>query len=276
MIQKFKNLTSYKPVYTNRGQKICIYRILYILLNVYSPATQTMVNLPHYKQLYETLRREIAEGRYAPGDRLPSEHELCESHSLSRPTVRKALDALVADGFIFKHQGKGSIVKGAPRGIGILSLTGTTSAVGGSDLYTRILVKPGHRPWGEAFGFPIGEAEQQAGCIYFERLRVLDKTPVFLDITMLPDIALSRFTERNLENASLFDLLRTQYQITVTGGTQQLFAIRADKRQQEYLRVKPGSPILQLNRRIETSRPGFYIYSQVFCATNKYGLIGTF
>lgn len=235
-----------------------------------------MVNLPRYKQLYEHLRREIAEGLYAPGDRLPSERELCEAHSLARLTVRKALDQLVADGFILKHQGKGSIVKGAPRGIGILSLTGTTSALGRSDLHTRILVKPEPRPWTDAFGFPLGAAERAAGCLYFERLRVLDHTPVFLDITMLPDIALPRFVEYSLENASLFDFLRSQYRITVTGGTQQLFAIRADKRQQEYLNVKPGAPILQLNRRIDTSRPDFHIYSQVFCATDKYGLTGTF
>ena len=235
-----------------------------------------MEELPRYRQVYETLRQAISDGRYAPGDLLPSENDLCQEYSLARPTVRKALDQLVADGYIQKHQGKGSIVKGAPRGIGILSLSGTTSAVGRPDFFTRIILKPELRPWTEAFGFPINAAEQQAGCIYFERLRVLDNAPVFLDITMLPNIGLPNFTAYNLENASLFNFLRTQYQIVVTGGMQQLLAIRADKRQREYLHVKSGSPILQLNRKIETSRPGFHIYSQVFCSTRKYGLIGTF
>ena len=62
----------------------------------------------------------------------------------------------------------------------------------------------------------------------------------------------------DLENRSLFDSLRSRYQIAVTGGTQQLFAIRADKRLQEYLGVRAGHPILQLNRKIETNPgPGF-------------------
>lgn len=235
-----------------------------------------MVELPRYKQVYEALRRQIADGRYTPGDLLPSEYDLCRQYGLARPTVRKALDQLVADGYVQKHQGKGSIVKGAPKGIGILSLTGTTSAVGRPDFFTRIILKPELRLWNEAFGFPVEAAEQQAGCIYFERLRVLDHVPVFLDITMLPNIGLPNFLAHDLENASLFDFLRTQYQIVVTGGTQRLFAIRADKRQQEYLHVKAGSPVLQLNRKIETSRPGFHIYSQVFCSTRKYGLTGTF
>ena len=223
--------------------------------------------------MYETLRGQIASGEFRPGDLLPSEHDLCRRYRLARPTVRKALDQLVADGFIVKHQGKGSIVKGAPKGIGILSLTGTTSALSSANLSTHIILKPESRPLDEAFSFPVEPQEQRAGCFYFERLRL---EPVFFDITMLPDINLPRFAEYDLENRSLFDSLRTRYQIVVTGGTQQLFAIRADKRLQEDLNVRAGHPILQLNRKIETNRPGFHIYSQVFCATQGYGLIGTF
>lgn len=235
-----------------------------------------MGNLPQYKQVYEALRREISSGEFSAGDLLPSEHELCARFSVARPTVRKALDQLVSDGFIFKHQGKGSIVKGAPKGIGILSISGTSAAVGSPNFSTHIILKPELRTWTEAFSFPVEEWERRAGCIYFERLRLLDGVPVFFDITMLPNIGLPRFLNYDLENRSLFDSLRSQYQITVTGGTQQLFAIRADKRLQEYLGVRAGHPILQLNRKIETSRPGFHIYSQVFCATQGYGLIGTF
>lgn len=157
---------------------------------------------------------------------LPSEHELCARFSVARPTVRKALDQLVSDGFIFKHQGKGSIVKGAPKGIGILSISGTSAAVGSPNFSTHIILKPELRTWTEAFSFPVEEWERRAGCIYFERLRLLDGVPVFFDITMLPNVGLPRFLNYDLENRSLFDSLRSQYQITVTGGTQQLFAIR--------------------------------------------------
>lgn len=235
-----------------------------------------MPNLPRYKQVYELLRRHIAEGIYTPGDLLPSEHELCRDHNMARPTVRRALDQLVTDGFIVKRQGKGSIVKGAPKGIGILSVSGTTSAVGEDNFLTRIIIKPEIRTWNEALTFSISQEEKEAGCIYFERLRLLNGTPVFFDITLLPNINLPRFTSYNLENTSLFDFLRTHYQIVVTGGMQQLFAIKADKRLQEHLNVKSGYPILQLNRKIETNRPGYHFYSQIFCATRGYGLIGTF
>ena len=235
-----------------------------------------MSELPHYKQIYEDLRSQIADGIYVPGDLLPSEHDLCVKYSVARLTVRRSLNQLVSDGFITRHQGKGSIVKGAPKGIGILSLRSTTSALDSPNLTTNIILKPELREWKEAFSFTIDSREAAAGCIYFERLRLLDGSPVFFDITMLPNINLPRFLSYDLQNKSLFDTLRTQYQINVTGGVQQLFAIRADKRLQKSFSVRSGHPILQLNRKIETSRPGFYIYSQIFCATQRYGLIGTF
>ncbi len=40
--------------------------------------------------------------------------------------------------------------------------------------------------------------------------------------------------------------------------------------------MRPGYPVLQLNRRIDTNRDDFHIYSRVFCVTGKYGLTGTF
>ena len=235
-----------------------------------------MEKQPLYRKVYEMLREQIAAGNYRAGDLLPSENELCAAYGATRPTVRKALERLVADGAIVRRQEKGSIVKGAPKGIGILSLKSTTTAVGQGVLTTRIILRPEIRPWEEAFSFPLSEEEKKRGCIYFERLRLVNGVPLFFDITMLPNEGLPRFTALSLENRSLFGAPRTRYQPVGTGGTQQLFSIRADKRLQACFGIKAGHPVLQLNRKIDTNRVGFHIYSQVFCVTQGYGLIGTF
>ena len=235
-----------------------------------------MNDLPQYTQIYEDLRSKLADGAYVSGDLLPSENNLCNIYHAARLTIRKALDQLKEDGLINRHQGKRSVVKGTPKGIGILSLMGTTSALSSPNLTTKIIIKPEIRAWDEAFTFPIDPQEKEVGCIYFERLRLLNEAPVFYDITMLPNSNLSKFFTLNLDNKSLFDTLRTQYQIVVTGGIQQLFAIRADKRLQEAFHISAANPVLQLNRKIDTNRPGFHIYSRVFCVTQRYGLMGTF
>lgn len=183
---------------------------------------------------------------------------------------------LVNDGFILRHQGKGSIVQGQPKGIGILSLSGTTNAIGQDNLTTRITVKPHIRSWEQAFGFEITEKDKSLGCIYLERLRLIDNAPVFYDITMIPNLNLSRFTSRTFEDRSLFDILRKHYQIEVKGGEQNILAITADERIQHYFGVKKNHPILRIDRKLETNRPGFSFYSQLYCNTTDYSLTGRF
>ena len=231
---------------------------------------------PQYRKLYEKLRQLIEEGTYARGDLLPSENELCAAHHLTRPTVRKALDMLVNDGFIIRHQGKGSIVQGQPKGIGILSMSGTTSAIGKESLTTRIIVKPHIRSWEQAFGYSLTEKEKSMGCIYVERLRLINDAPVFYDITMIPNLNLPRFTSRSFENKSLFDILRKHYQIEVKGGEQKIMAITADDRIQRHFGVKNNHPILRMDRKLDTNRPGFSFFSQIFCKTTDYSLTGRF
>ncbi|MBO9607574.1 MAG: extracellular solute-binding protein [Paenibacillaceae bacterium] len=65
------------------------------------------------EEMIRTLRGDIAAGRYAEGDFLPSELELCERHSLSKNTVRKGLDVLVQEGSIEKVPRIGAKVVGS-------------------------------------------------------------------------------------------------------------------------------------------------------------------
>jgi GntR family transcriptional regulator/GntR family frlABCD operon transcriptional regulator len=237
-------------------------------------ATKT---IPHYRLLYEQLRKNIVDGVYREGDLLPSENELCSLHSLTRPTVRKALDMLAHEGFIKKHQGLGSIVHKLPKGIGILSISGTTSAVGSSKLITRSVMKPLVQPWPEEFFFALSEKERSTGCIYLERVRLMNDRPIFFEQTYLPNINLPRFTSRNLENKSLFDVLRQNYQLEVKGGEQYIKAIEAeDSAICQHLNLVKGQPILQLHRKLETNRVGFSFYSFMYCNTNDYSLYGVF
>lgn len=232
--------------------------------------------IPQYRKVYETLRKHIEQGDYTEGDILPSENELCAVHEVTRPTVRKAMDILSNDGYIKKHQGLGSVVQSKPKGIGILSLGGTTSAVGSEKLKTKVIIKQTVQPWPKDFKFELNQTEQESGCIHFERLRLINNAPMFYDISYVPNLNLPRFTSKNLNNNSLFDVLRKHYNIKVTGGEQLIEAILPNSDIQDYLKVSENTPILNLKRKMETSRINFNIYSFVYCDTQEYGLYGRF
>ncbi len=232
--------------------------------------------VPQHKKIYEILRKHILTGVYAEGSLLPSENELCAVHNSTRPTVRQALEALVKDGFISKKQGKGSLVRKPPQDIGILSISGTASAIGNQYLQTLILQKPQIKPWEENFPFELSQIERESGCIYMERLRLVDGQPVFYDINHLPNINLPRFTSRSLENKSLFETLRSQYQIEIKGGEQKLKAIKADEQIAKLLNLPLGEPVLSIERKLNTNREGFHIYSTIFFNSAKHSIFGTF
>ena len=238
--------------------------------------TLIAAKLPHYRRLYEMLRKQIIDGVYSEDDLLPSENELCAIHGLTRPTVRHALDALVNEGFIGKHQGKGSIVQKLPKGIGILSIAGTTSALGGKNLRSELLVKPFVKPWDDPFMFKLSEMEINSGCIHMERIRYYSDKPIFYDINFIPNINVPRFTSRSFENNSLFDVLRNAYQIEIKGGEQKIRAIEASPTIAQHLAVKSGHPVLHLERKFDTNKPGFFIYSSIFCNTEEQAVYGIF
>jgi len=66
---------------------------------------------PAYAQLVGILRRQIAAGQFRPGDRLPSEAQLCERYEVSPMTVRRVINILVEQGVVIAEQGRGTFVK---------------------------------------------------------------------------------------------------------------------------------------------------------------------
>lgn len=235
-----------------------------------------MKTTPQYRKLYEILRKHIVEGVYKEGDLLPSENELCRVYGMTRPTVRQSLGALANDGYIIKHQGKGSIVHHLPREIGILSVSGTTSAVGDRNLRTRIIVKPVIMPWKDDFMFPLSDLEKESGCIYMERLRLLEGTPIFYDISFIANINLPRITSRQFEDKSLFQVLRDIYKVEIRGGEQRIKAIPSSLKISKFLKILKGEPVLHLERKLETNITGLFLYSSIYCNTEKYAIYGTF
>jgi DNA-binding GntR family transcriptional regulator len=236
----------------------------------------TSKSIPRYRRLYEILRKHISEGVYKEGDLLPSENELCQLYGMTRPTVRQSLGTLANDGYIRKHQGKGSIVHHLPREIGILSVSGTTSAAGNRKLRTTIIVKPKLMKWPADFMFPLIELEKESGCIYMERVRFLEEIPIFYDISYIANINLPRITARQFENRSLFQILRDSYHIEIKGGDQRIKAIPANSKICRFLHLKKDQPVLHLERKMETNNPDLFLYSSIFCNTEKYSIFGRF
>jgi GntR family transcriptional regulator len=65
---------------------------------------------PLYKVVENFLQEQITAGELAPGDLIPSEPQLAKHLSVSIGTVRKAIENLVHQNMLYRHQGKGTYV----------------------------------------------------------------------------------------------------------------------------------------------------------------------
>jgi len=66
---------------------------------------------PAYQQIADDIRQRILDGVYQAGDKLPTEAELMAEYGVSRIVVRNAVQALVSEGLVTTHRGKGMFVR---------------------------------------------------------------------------------------------------------------------------------------------------------------------
>jgi GntR family hexuronate regulon transcriptional repressor len=74
-------------------------------------STPSVNSLRRYQRVAAAIEHAIAEGKYSPGQRLPSERDLAEELGVSRPTVRRAVIALEMRGLLEARQGSGVYVR---------------------------------------------------------------------------------------------------------------------------------------------------------------------
>ncbi|MEO0514198.1 MAG: GntR family transcriptional regulator [Planctomycetota bacterium] len=66
--------------------------------------------VPKYERVKRALVRDIESGKFPPGAAFPSEAQLLEQFDVSRPTLVRSLQELVAEGYLYRQQGKGTFV----------------------------------------------------------------------------------------------------------------------------------------------------------------------
>ncbi|MFA1550191.1 GntR family transcriptional regulator [Actinomadura chokoriensis] len=195
------------------------------------------------------------------GDVLPSERRLAEELGVSRPTLRQAVDGLVAEGLLDRRHGSGTYVA-EPR-IAV-SLTMTSF----SEDMTRRGMKPGGRVLSfrtETAGARIGRRlalppEEEVFTI--RRLRLADEATMAIETLYLPRALLPGLRRHDLEERSFYDLLRGRG-IVIASGTETIEPTVTTAEEAAELRVPVHTPAFLFERitRDPGGRPLEYVRS---------------
>ena len=215
---------------------------------------------PKHAQLRDALAA-LAANDLAPDAAIPSERELMATYDVSRATVRKAIDALVADGLLTRVHGRGTFVA-RPRLESRLHLASFSQDMRRRGLTpsTRLLAVELERP-------PVEVAEAldlaaDAPAWRVERVRLADGQPIAVEDAWHPEALLPGLDRHDL-SGSLYELLGEQYGLVIDAAEQTLWGETADGAVATQLDAPDHTPLLVF-RRVSSAagRPIEYVVSR--------------
>lgn len=199
---------------------------------------------PLYRKLQEGLRNAIQRSVLRPQEALPPERDLAADFDVSRITVRKALDALVAEGLLTRRQGAGTFVAGrVEKQFSKLTSFSEDMAARGRAVRSEWLLRDaGAVSPDESLSLGLGPGTR----VYrFHRIRFADDMPMALEYSTIAGFALG---STDAVGKSLYAALEeTGYR--PVRALQRLRAVLFSQEQAKLLDVEPGSAGLYIERR---------------------------
>ena len=213
---------------------------------------------PRYRQLAEQFRAEITTGKYKPGDALPTEMEICETHKVSRHTARDALRILTDDGLIERRRGAGTIVAQ-------LSAPAFAQPIGDFDAILQY-ARDAHfeisttQTADEETLDRLGLTGDYLQLIGFRRIADQPAqaiTAVYIRAGLAPDVEIISSLP-----GSISEWIEEHHQVSVKNVVQRMEAVALNKSQADRLGLSNGYPALRTVRRYRDASGDIMLLSE--------------
>jgi GntR family transcriptional regulator len=202
--------------------------------------------VPLYVQIREKLRAEL--GQMEPGDSIPIEAELGRKFGASRITVRRAVEDLVAEGLLLRHQGRGTFVqkpKLTHEFNPITSWTDQLKRLGFVPKTTRRKVTRENPLSHVAEALCLQAGEQ---VIRIQRVRLANGEPISYMINYLPSRLLQGFSGNSFRGESLYEFLEGKYGLVPAMAVDTVGTRAASEEEAGVLKVERRAPVLTVRR----------------------------
>lgn len=213
---------------------------------------------PAYRTLAEHLRREVLDGVYRGGRRLPTEAELSSILSLSRQTVRRAFQELVADGIVYRVPGRGTFAHvGAGKYLRPVTSIEDLLTIG-ADTELEIVEPPKVAVDLEAAG-RLRLATDHVVRLTFRRFHAGQPfcvttaclpTPLGHGLFDVPELAEPRRRRR----MTVLSIVQSLAGTTIAGAEQSITAVACPAPLSREIDVEPDEPVLRVDRLYEDDR----------------------
>ncbi|PHQ84560.1 MAG: phosphonate metabolism transcriptional regulator PhnF [Thalassobium sp.] len=210
-----------------------------------SPKRVTSPKTPIWQAIAQSLRSDLAEGRYTAGDKLPTEADLAERFGVNRHTVRRGISALVDEGLIRTRRGAGAFVASTPTDYPIgrkVRFHDNLIAAGRLPEKRVLLIEDRFATDGEAQALTINTGDPV--CSY-HGLSLADGQPIAVFESVFPEARTHGISAAFRVQSSVTEALSTAGVRDYTRASTRLTAVRANATQALHLQVAEGAPLLR-------------------------------
>ena len=207
---------------------------------------------PSYKKVYSQMKGLITNETYQIGSLVPREPDLCNLFSVSRTTLRKAMELLEDEGFVYIQQGRGTEVldfKATQKLNHVTSFSETLEAKGFSveskSMHIDVIVPPANIL--EDLVIP-----PNSQVVRIQRIQLANGKPIAIMTNYIVEDLVPGIIQDAGKFVSLYHHLETKYGIKITSAKDNIKAKVADFLESELLQIPIGSALL-VDRRITFS-----------------------
>lgn len=196
-----------------------------------------------YKEIADSLEREIQEGQFDQAKKLPTEEELMKKYEVSRNTIRKAINQLVNRGLIYQVQGSGMFLreKSVTDYINLGSLRGLTKDLDSKKIETKILdlhVQDADEEIAKQLRCEVGTK-----LYYIKRLRMVDHEPFSIEISYFKKDIVPYLNE-DIASSSIYSFLIEDLKLNIGFADKVINCEKIDEASAKLLHVNADDPAL--------------------------------
>ncbi|GGB43303.1 putative HTH-type transcriptional regulator YbgA [Lentibacillus populi] len=217
----------------------------------------------------EELLDRIKAGKYMPGEKIPTELDLCKDFDVSRTTVRTALNQLTLEGYLSRIQGKGTFVaeqkvkqalsntiKRYSDQIAVQGKKGIVSLV-------NISVIPANDMLQHLLDVFVNAPIQR-----IERVRKADGEPTQYEIAYIPWDVAPGIARKHAES-SLYASLSDNFDVRIAKTTETIEIALADERTSKHLNCEEGMPCFYMETIAEDKKGNKVEFSRSYFRGDK-------
>jgi len=233
--------------------------------------------VPLYYQILQVLRERIGSSQYPKGSQLPTDDALMREFGVSRHTVRAALQELVSAELIERFPGRGTFVLRRSTRSGVWSVGSIEDLIDRSFVDTYRVLEARMRPAriqpavAELFGLRPEGSLFRVRAVRSSRIGPYAYSEVFFP----PEIG-ERLPRHLLNQRPLVLLVEEHCGMTAYEARQVALAEAADPEVARHLRIRPGRPVLVLERTYFSRDDRPIEFSRIRHRTDRYQQTVTF